>query len=187
MKAYLINMDSRTDRWNECQHLPFELERFSATQHSEGWRGLLDTMHRLFNEKFTGQPMLVFEDDAMWVKPKAYFDQAVKDLPANYDMLLLGANIKGSVRKYKPSIYKVDGAWCTHAVLYSADFIRELTPILPTLNIPIDEYFRTKIHPRLRSYVCRPMVCYQRPSFSDIEGKHNDYTDLFEASNRMMF
>lgn len=187
MKAYLINMESRPDRWAECQHLPFELERVDAIAHFQGWRGLILTMHKLFTEKFTGQPMLVFEDDAMWVKSKHYFDQAIKDLPQNYDMLLLGANIKGSVRKYKPSIYKVDGAWCTHAVLYSADFIRELTPILPTLEIPIDEYFRTKIHPRLKSYVCRPMVCYQRPSFSDIEGKHNDYTDLFEQSNKMMF
>jgi hypothetical protein len=187
MEAYLINMDSRPDRWEESQHLPFKLNRVSAISHQYGWMGLNLTMHQLFTEKFTGEPMLVFEDDAQWVRPKEHFDKAIADLPEDYDMLLLGANIKGTVTHHTENIYKVDGAWTTHAVLYSADFIRELTPILPTLEIPIDEYFRTVIHPRMKSYVCRPMVCYQRPSFSDIEGTHHDYTKLFDISNGLMF
>jgi hypothetical protein len=29
------------------------------------------------------------------------------------------------------------------------------------------------------------MVAYQRPSQSDIENAYNDYTDLFEDSNRL--
>lgn len=187
MKAYVINLDSRPDRWTESQHLPFELERFPAVKHKEGWRGLLLTMQALFEQKYTGKEMLIFEDDALWVRPIRNFHAAHDQLPAEYDMMLLGANIKGTVRKYKPNLWRVDGAWTTHAVLYSPKFIEHLMAVMPTLDIPIDEYFRTKIHPRLKSYVVRPMVCYQRPSFSDIEGTHNDYTHLFEQSNALMF
>jgi hypothetical protein len=50
------------------------------------------------------------------------------------------------------------------------------------LNVPIDEYFRTKVHPRGNSYICVPFLSFQRPSESDIEGNYKDYTSLFEES-----
>jgi hypothetical protein len=187
MKAYIINLDARVDRWQECQALPFELERVSAVRHEWGWRGLVLTMKRLFEEKFEGEAMLVLEDDAVIVRDLGIFERAVADLPGDYDMLMLGANIKGGAEKYGENLARVGGAWTTHAVLYSADFIKELMPILEILTVPVDEYFRTEVHPRGRSYVVRPMVCYQRASFSDIEGLYNDYTDLFEESNKLLF
>jgi hypothetical protein len=187
MTAHIINLDSRADRWQECQSLPFELERISAVRHEWGWKGLNLTMSQLFQTKFTGEPMLVMEDDAVMVRDRAWLDLAVHDLPADFHMLMLGANIKESVEIQSEYLARVYGAWTTHAVLYSADLIRHLIQILPDLQIPVDEYFRTVIHPQGRSYVVRPMVCYQRASFSDIEGRHNDYTDLFEQSNKLLF
>ena len=50
------------------------------------------------------------------------------------------------------------------------------------LTVPIDEYFRTIVHPRGNSYVVYPFLSYQRPSDSDIEQGFKDYTNLFEES-----
>ena len=49
-----------------------------------------------------------------------------------------------------------------------------------------DEYYRVEIHPRGRSYICNPMVAYQRASHSDIMGTMADYHDIFEHSNSLL-
>jgi hypothetical protein len=185
MTAYLINLDSRSDRWEQCQDLPFELVRVSAIANPQGWKGLIDTYHKLFTDLNPTEPILVLEDDCTIVRDIDYYHKAVEQLPAKWDMLLLGANIKQGVKKKAKNLYTVYGAWTTHAVLYHPDFVRFLIPILPTLTIPIDEYFRTQIHPHGGSYCVAPMVAYQRPSQSDIENAYNDYTHLFEDSNRL--
>ena len=187
VRAYLINLESRHDRWEQSKHLPFIIERFPATAHEHGWKGLNLTMHDLFTTKFTGQPMLVFEDDAQMVRDKIHFDLALENLPEDFDMLMLGANIKDKVERVSEHICRVRGAWTTHAVYYSPKIIQHLIEILPTLDTVIDEYFRTTIHPQGNSYVVRPMVCYQRPSYSDLMQADQDYTGLFETSNSMLF
>ena len=186
MTAYLINLDSRSDRWEQCQDLPFQLTRVSAIAHPQGWRGLLHTYHKLFTELNPTEPILVLEDDCMMVRDIENYEKAVSQLPAKWDMLMLGANIKARVRRKGKNLFKVYGAWTTHAVLYHPDFIRRLTPELMSMEIPIDEYFRTVVHPQGNSYCVAPMVAYQRPSVSDIEGRFNDHTQLFEQCNRLL-
>jgi hypothetical protein len=186
MHAYVINLDSRPDRWADAQSLPFELERFPAIACDPGWLGLNQTMHALFTAKYTGQPMLVFEDDAIMVRDRGWFDVAVGELPDQWDMLMLGANITGDIVKHSDYLAKVLGAWTTHSVLYSAPFIERMIRELPGVDLVIDEYFRTVIHPEGRSFVVRPMVCYQRPGHSDIQNVHQDYTGVFETSNSRM-
>jgi hypothetical protein len=131
MKAYVINLDHRTDRWAECQDLPFELIRYRALPHQHGWKGLLATMHELFNA--IDGPALILEDDAVMVRDINNLHRAIADLP-----------------------------------------------------VPIDEYYRVEIHPRGRSYICNPMVAYQRASHSDIMGTMADYHDIFEHSNSLL-
>jgi hypothetical protein len=186
MTAYLINLDSRSDRWEQCQDLPFDIIRVPAIPHSEGWRGLNATYHKLFTDLQPTEPILVLEDDCVIVRDIEYYERAIEQLPAKWDMLYLGANIKTKVRKKSKNLYTMYGAWTTHAVLYHPDFVRHITPLLATMDTVIDEYFRTMIHPHGNTYVVKPMVAYQRPSMSDLEGKFNDYTHLFEQSNRLL-
>jgi hypothetical protein len=184
MKAYVINLDTRPDRWNDCLELPFNLERVSAHRNAEGWRGLLSTMSELFN-RIDG-PALVLEDDAVIVRDILHFHLAVADLPEDFDMLMLGANVKGDLSRHSKRLNTTYGAWTTHAIYYSDAFIKEMRPVIGTLEIPIDEYFRTIIHPRGRSYICKPMVAYQRTSYSDIMGELADYNEIFEHSNALL-
>lgn len=184
MKAYVINLDSRTDRWAECQSLPFELERVPAIPHTHGWQGLLVTMHELF-QRIDG-PALVLEDDCVMVRDVAHLHKAIADLPPDFDMLMLGANIQAPVMRSTKHLNRCLGAWTTHAIYYSDAFIKEMRPVIADLIVPIDEYYRTEIHPRGRSYICKPMVAYQRPSHSDIMGTMADYHDIFEHSNSLL-
>ena len=160
--------------------------RVPAIKHEQGWKGLVLTLHKLFTDLQPTEPILVLEDDCYMVRDISYMHKAIAQLPLNFDMLLLGANLKGNVHKRHRHLYRISGAWTTHAVYYNPNFIRRITPHLPDLPIPIDEWYRRVVHPLRRSFVVAPMVAYQRPSISDIEGTHNDYTNIFEASNRQL-
>lgn len=182
MIANVINLDKRKDKWLSCQmelapH--FDVMRVSAIRHEWGWLGLAKTFKQIFAEA-TGD-VLILEDDATYRGTITDLTNAIADLPQGWEMLMLGANIKDSrMDRISKNVARTYGAWTTHAIYYSYAFCQEMASI--ELDVPIDEYFRTIVHPRGNSYVVYPFLSYQRPSTSDIEGDYKDYTRLFTES-----
>jgi GR25 family glycosyltransferase involved in LPS biosynthesis len=182
MIGHVINLDHRKDKWIESmQELEphFSLERVSAIQHEWGWLGLWKTFKKIFQE--CEGDVLIFEDDATYRGNYSNLINCINDLPADWDMLMLGANIKDSrLDRISKRLVRTYGSWTTHGILYSYRFAKEMAEL--DLDIPIDEYFRTEVHPRGNSYICVPFLSFQRPSESDIEGVYKNYTSLFEES-----
>lgn len=182
MKAKVINLDSRRDKWRitEMELSPhFELERVSAIRHEWGWVGLAKTFNQIFAE--AEGDVLIFEDDATYRGWVTNLLNAIKDLPEGWEMLMLGANIKDQrIDRINNNLARTYGAWTTHGIYYSHKLCKELANL--EFSVPIDEYFRTVVHPRGNSYVVYPFLSYQRPSDSDIEGGFKDYTNLFYES-----
>lgn len=182
MKAKVINLDSRRDKWRitEMELSPhFELERVSAIRHEWGWVGLAKTFNKIFAE--AEGDVLIFEDDATYRGWVTNLLNAIKDLPEGWEMLMLGANIKDQrIDRINNNLARTYGAWTTHGIYYSHKLCKELANL--EFIVPIDEYFRTVVHPRGNSYVVYPFLSYQRPSDSDIEGGFKDYTNLFYES-----
>jgi hypothetical protein len=182
MIAYVINLDNRTDKWRWCQRelTPhFDVVRVPAIQNQWGWLGLAKTFKQIFKEA-TGD-VLIFEDDATYRGTITDLTNAIADLPQGWEMLMLGANIKHpSMDRITKNVARTYGAWTTHAIYYSYALGQEMASI--DLDVPIDEYFRSVVHPRGNSYVVYPFLSYQRPSTSDIEGDYKDYTSLFTES-----
>jgi len=182
MIAKVINLDSRRDKWRACEmelgpH--FELERVSAIRHEWGWVGLAKTFNKIFAE--AEGDVLIFEDDATYRGWVTNLLNAIKDLPEGWEMLMLGANIKDQrIDRINNTLARTYGAWTTHGIYYSHKLCKELSNL--EFSVPIDEYFRTVVHPRGNSYVVYPFLSYQRPSESDIEGGFKDYTNLFYQS-----
>lgn len=188
MIAHVINLDYRKDKWrssiNELSP-HFNLERVSAIQHEWGWLGLAQTFKKIFAE--CQGDILIFEDDATFRGVYTDLINCMNDLPAGWDMLMLGANIKDSrIDRISKRLVRTYGAWTTHAIVYSHRFAKEMAEL--NLDVPIDEYYRTIVHPKGNSYVVYPFLSYQRPSDSDIEGGYKDYTSLFyESEERVGF
>ena len=186
MIAKVINLDLRRDKWRACEmelgpH--FELERVSAIRNDWGWLGLWQTFKQIFNQ--ADGDILIFEDDATYRGWATHLQNAINDLPQGWEMLMLGANIKDQrLDRINNTLARTYGAWTTHAIYYSHSLCKEMATL--DLTVPIDEYFRTVVHPRGNSYVVYPFLSYQRPSESDIEGGYKDYTNLFvESENRV--
>lgn len=184
MIAKVINLDSRRDKWRACEmelgpH--FELERVSAIRHEWGWVGLAKTFNKIFAE--ADGDVLIFEDDATYRGWVTNLLNAIRDLPEGWEMLMLGANIKDQrIDRINNTLARTYGAWTTHGIYYSHKLCKELANL--EFSVPIDEYFRTIVHPRGNSYVVYPFLSYQRPSDSDIEGGFKDYTNLFYESEQ---
>lgn len=186
MIANVINLDSRRDKWRACEmelgpH--FELNRVPAIKNDLGWLGLWQTFKQIFAQ--ADGDVLIFEDDATYRGWATNLENAINDLPQGWEMLMLGANIKDQrLDRINNTLARTYGAWTTHAIYYSHSLCKEMESL--DLTVPIDEYFRTVIHPRGNSYVIYPFLSYQRPSDSDIEGGYKDYTNLFkESENRV--
>ena len=186
MIAKVINLDSRRDKWRACEmelgpH--FKLERVPAIRHEWGWLGLWQTFKQIFAQ--ADGDILIFEDDATYRGWATHLQNAINDLPQGWEMLMLGANIKDQrLDRINNTLARTYGAWTTHAIYYSHSLCKEMATL--DLTVPIDEYFRTIVHPRGNSYVVYPFLSFQRPSDSDIEGGYKDYTNLFvNSENRV--
>ena len=119
MIAYVINLDHRKDKWRaSMQELAphFNLERVSAIKHEWGWLGLWQTFKKIFQE--CKSDVLIFEDDATYRGWATSLENAVKDLPPDWNMLMLGANIKDSrLERVSNQLVRTYGSWTTHGIL----------------------------------------------------------------------
>jgi hypothetical protein len=127
-----------------------------------------------------GEDLLFFEDDFELVEGwDNVLGKAWDDLPKDYDMLYLGANLTKRPLFVTENLVRIRGAWFMHAVIMSAKFIdyilKEYDPKHPKI---IDEWYRCIAYER-KFYMTIPMVSYQRKGKSDFL-KREIYYDIFE-------
>jgi len=199
MKTYLINLDKRRDRLIDANAelfmAGFKYERFPAIEHKCGRIGLILSMKKLFEENVDEDKILVFEDDVKFLVPDAAakLELAIAELPPDFDMLYLGANVQllDSPNEYL-YIQRVFSAVTTHAVVYSNAAIKKVLEMIRIFynNVHLQDDLHTKrsidmvlneyIVLEKRCYICKEFLATQAPSFSDIENRYVDYRFFLE-------
>lgn len=138
--------------------------------------------------------LLALEDDAVFGNLDA-LDAAINELPDDWDVLYLGANITGGVFgikerppvKYSGHLYSVRAAWTTHAIAYTRRIVELIVSrYQPQTFEMYDQWLNANILPHYKCFLVNPMVAFQRPGKSDLWNCHADYTGAFEASNKIM-
>lgn len=176
-KILVINLPSRTDRLLQIAEelykwgIPYEL--VNATPHEDGAEGLRITVEKIFRDAIAKNlsSVLIFEDDAMFVEscgnPNETMEQVVKQLPPTWQLLYLGAQCTNGF-KAKPSnnLLLLDMAFATHAWAISLDGMKEI--LAAGLEAPIDNSIVKTIQPKGNTYITYPLLCTQRPGYSDI-------------------
>lgn len=186
---FVINLKRRSDR---LLQIKWELDKYNikhivweANERTNGQEGIASTLKDLFKAAiYCGlENILVFEDDAKFMfDPSSVMEGAIKMLPSNYDMLYLGVN---PTKTYVPRFYSTNllylpRGYALHACAYSLAGMKKILE-LPD-QLPIDLNIADNIHPEGNSYAVYPMICTQRPGFSDIEKKYTDWS--FALENR---
>ena len=198
--AKVINLSERTDRKQEYERefarIGINAERFEA------YTG--DNRHLAFNksqyyclkecvEKGYNK-ILILEDDVEF-KNCDHLPQAFNELPEDWDILYLGANINGThLERYSTHLFKLRNSFTTHAVAYSNKMAKWIIENFPFYTdeyekeglIIYDEWLRVNVQEQFKCFLVFPMVAWQRRSFSDIWQNDADYTRCFDDGNKLL-
>lgn len=127
-----------------------------------------------------GQKLLLVEED-VYFSDLTHLDQALAELPENFELCYLGANLVDEVQGYSEHLVKTMGCWTTHAVIYNC--CAEIADIYDGETM-FDEWLRANIHARGNTYVIRPFVAYQQTHYSALWQQDADYGEILNTSNQ---
>jgi len=184
MISHIINLPHRLDRkesvMKEVAKLPVnDYYLVKAVQHTTPWIGCFLSHKQCILSAKTQQLdcILLLEDDVMFTDNVIQvFDAALEDLSnLQWDMLYLGANVVKPSTRITNNLVRLMGAHTTHAYAVKSTMYDTILD-LPT-DKPIDVYYEEMMC-RRNVYMCNPMIAYQKPSHSDVEGGYRDYVDL---------
>ena len=171
MRAYVINLDSRPDRMESFNKnvFPFPIERVSGVVASCGEDGCTKS-HLGILSKQKEFPFMVLEDDCLLIEPWSVVEEAMTQLPENWDALWLGATLRKPIARYSKNLHVLKGAYTTHAIIYNSkrivDFIvnHHRTPSGTNLDI----FLKRIVQERFNCFITRPMCVIQMSDWSDI-------------------
>jgi|ERR1700722_620754 len=181
-KIYLINLRHRKDRlFNSAEQfhkykIPYEV--WEATYNQNGTEGIYQTLTAILKDSVEKnyQNILIFEDDfKLLVNPNDYIEKCILQLPENYDMFYLGANIPTpkDAEWFSENLIRVTRALALHAVAISLEGIKKILK-LPKM-LPVDMQIAGYIHPLGNTYISNPLIASQYEGFSDIEKRPTNY------------
>lgn len=173
-----LNLESRPERKKQSEHEfachGIKAEFFKATP--GGYIGFNKSMYNIF-QSYSGS-LMVFEDDVEFIESVVNVEDAFNELPEDWDLLYLGANLREPVKRYSNHLMILKNAWTTHAVGYSAKMVTWLKDNWNGDYSPpfvFDEWLRQKVQPDFKCFITDPMVCTQRGSYSDIQKRVTNY------------
>lgn len=177
----VINLDRRTDRMEQfdkqAKELGINYERLQAVEATDPVLGC-KLSHIAALNKYDSQVIFVFEDDAEFVEGfQESFDQAMANVPDDWDMLYFGAYL---LKKEPVNMYWSRSLECssTHAYAVRKHMVPKLTQAALEHKGHVDVAF-SNLHKDIKAYAARPTLIYQGASFSDLQGVDVDYKYLY--------
>lgn len=191
---YVINLDKRKDRLEECNK---EFEKIGATfqrwtaidgstldveindpgqmRWNKGAYALELTTIQILEDAIEKDydSILIMEDDIGF---HPLFDiiaeDTLKRMPKKYDLAFLGYTHTRPPMPHNGNWKKMVAAFSCHAYAVNKHMMKFYLSLLKNLDAPIDFYTNKIIGSRLNSFSTSDKLVHQVDGFSDIEGKH---------------
>jgi len=191
MNAFVINLAERTDRMDLFREnkLPFEVKRFDAIKTDQGWIGCTQS-HFSILQIYDELPLLILEDDVLFTEPWSVVEEAMRQLPDDWDALWLGATLCIPQERYSENLFRLIGGVCCHAIIYNSkrmiDYI--ITNHVEFFNTclgrpTIDVFYCDDVQRKFNCFLTFPYVATQRAGYSDIEKAGVDYFGIINNPN----
>lgn len=180
-RIVVINLPHRKDRLievtEEMDKYGIEFELVDGIKNDNGAEGLRQTVENIFLESIEAghRRILIFEDDAYFLEdPNPIMEQVIQQVPENFLMCFLGCQAtRGFQFAYSTNLLLLQGAFATHAVMYSLQCMKEV--ISRGLKAPIDNFYVDEIQNMGNTYAIRPILCSQRAGMSNIGNQFIDW------------
>lgn len=127
----------------------------------------------------TNEDLLLFEDDVI-LQDNAHLQKAFSQLPNDWEICYLGANLIDPVERFSDNLFRTFGAWTTHAVYYKNP--QEIGRLYTNTEHMFDDWLKQNICANGKAYVVSPMIAWQSVHKSDLWGHVADYTNIFNLS-----
>lgn len=183
-KAFVINLDRRTDRL-ETLKVPFEYERFSATDGTtldeipkkmKGHIGCWDSHRRLLTKVLEDklEQVIVMEDDVEFHPEfQERIDHYLNQLPDDWDLFYFGGwNIAEERKMYSERLDVAEKVLTTHAYMIRAKFIPILLEALNARKYKVDVVFCDALT-KGKCFIANPVLAWQKAGYSDITRSNN--------------
>lgn len=191
----ILNQASRPDRWDlaeqEFQRIGLSTyQKFLSVPADQPYKSFCISQWAMLNSflESEGGYLLTLEDDVIF-KNIDHLGEALMELPDNWDLLYLGANIRGQrPDRHSKHLGRIRIAYTTHAIAYSRKMVEYIVGNYNPYNYEMyDSWLSDNVLGKFRCFIVNPMVAFQRPGIhSDLWGIVTDYTSCFEDGNKMM-
>jgi hypothetical protein len=133
--------------------------------------------------------LLLIEDDILFVGT-GHLPAALEELPEDWDVVYLGANLqeqgfKAPVRHSK-HLCRVFDAWTTHCIGFSRKAVKRLIIGQPGYSERMFDNWLSSQLSELNAFCVTPLVAIQRPGNSLIWKANTDYTNIFTKSDQIL-
>lgn len=197
---YCLNLSTRPEQWDKCVDEFIKVgidyvERIITTEGENRYLSFNQAHYDAIKKGYeTGEPFVIFEHDIGFdMIHYKRLEEATVQLPAEWDLLYLGANITGYPNsgwqmpmKVSENIVRLFNSWMTHAIVYSNKMAKWVLDNFDPLQFPVyDEWLRVNAMPVRDVYLINPMIAYQRPGWSDISKTEVSY-GCHSEGNRWM-
>lgn len=182
-KVYILNQDSRPDRWAQFEEEAARIgltgyERVATIPADQPYQSFCLSQQNLLKTFVNsgGVNLLALEDDCIF-RPLSHFQEAMSELPSDWDLLYLGANVfEEKPERVNKHLFRLRSAWTSHAIAYSRKAAEYIAEHYPAGNfIMFDEWIRVNVQSTMNCYLIQPMVAWQRPCHSDLWGHWVSY------------
>jgi hypothetical protein len=193
-KAYCINLDRRTDRWEDAQkefeRVGIEVSRLSAVDGKSytfqntlkaGAYGcklshlkvLTKAVNKGYEKIFIAEDDIVFDDNF-----NEKFDNVSKNIPSNWDLIYLAANpFSGQRVSIADGVSSMVGGHSSHSILMKDTFFNKAIDAIHSMPQQVDVIYGI-LQNSFNCYVTIPHLAFQRNGFSDVEDQEINY-DFF--------
>jgi hypothetical protein len=181
MKAFVINLDNRPDRMGEFNKnvFPFKVERVDAVRCDNGAEGCWKSHFKIFRNN-THYPFAIFEDDCQMIEPWSLVEQAMGQLPEDWDALWLGGTLDAPLKRYSENLFRLKKTYCTQAIIYNSpemvDYILNNFEMRSGRKI-IDVFYYEDVQERFNCFITYPMTTKQAEGFSDVMSRTPDESE----------
>jgi len=182
-KAFCINLKERPERYADFvkQSLPFPVERHEAVKDPIGWYGCRVSYLQVL-KKCNGLSFIM-EDDCLFLKDWTFISSVMDQLPSDWDLLYLGATLNEPLKKYSENLYLITQGWTTHAILYNGRKVPDYILSMESHIRKIDVFIANEVQTKFKCFITYPLTATQRPSYSDIIRRDQDYAVITERYN----
>lgn len=130
------------------------------------------------------ETVLCLEDDCVF-RNLDVFNTCVNQLPKDWFMLYLGANVQRA-KRYSPNLRRLKEALTTHAVGYTREAAET---IVREYEYKDGQLFDTWLMLNIKRwpvFITYPMLAIQRPNYSDLWERDVDYLDIWDDSENYL-